>query len=80
MAAVDPLDYAGRDRLLYQIRDLYTESDQPVRMAGPQLDRVCFGVLHNQQRLWLLERWWRQTRPEPFRRPPARTAAAKGRG
>jgi hypothetical protein len=64
-----PLDYLERDRLLCEIRALYTEKHQHLRLAGPQLGRVCFGVLHNRQRLSLLTKWWRESFPEPLRRP-----------
>jgi hypothetical protein len=67
--AAAPLDYLERDRLLCEIRALYTEKHEHVRLAGPQLARVCFGVLHNRQRLSLLTKWWKESFPEPIRRP-----------
>jgi hypothetical protein len=72
--AADPFDYVERDDLLCRIRAHY-EQNPHFRITGPQLDRVCFGVLHNQQRLWLLTKWWRQTGPEPFLPPAVPTAA-----
>jgi hypothetical protein len=71
---VDPRDYPTRDALLHEIRKNYSEDGHHLKMAGRQLDRVCFNVLHNLQRLGFLKKWCLYSHYEPFQRPAASPA------
>jgi hypothetical protein len=62
----DPFHYSNSQRLLHIIGANYETS--PKRpdggLEGNTLDVARYGVLHNVQRLSLLERWWRRAKRE----------------